>query len=407
MKKTINLLIAISCVLSFNPIFSQTLTESNEGKVNQQKAVPDEAAIVIAYDDANVYLGVSGEKEPRFIFPNVVGRPKSKANPATPKDAYVGIEALEKASLLSLSNPVEQGVIMQWADFEKVLHHAFYNLLNIRPEEHPVIISEATLNAKPNREKITQILFETFRVPSMYMASGDLFALRATGKTTGIVVKFDDGITSCVAIQDDYVLPHTVKKIKLGGSNSVKYLMKLLTEKGYSFTTSKEEQTANEIYKKRSFVVLDFEKENEKSEMSTENNAVYELPNGEVIKLSTERYRSAEILFNPELVGIENNGVDKILYESITSCDEGDQANFYNNIVIAGSNSSLKGLRERLTKEISSLTSSTDIKIIAPAGRTTLSWIGASNFSQLETMQELWISVEDFEESGPSIINRR
>ncbi|KAH3765544.1 actin beta/gamma 1 [Pelomyxa schiedti] len=254
-------------------------------------------AIVIDNGTGTCQAGYAGDDGPRAVFPAIVGRPINSVD----TELYVGCSAFSKRNCLKLNYPIEHGIVTSWDHMEKVLHCALCTELRVAPEEHPVLVTEAPLNPKANREKMTQVMFEKFNVPAFFVALPAPLSLYSTCRTTGVVVLTGDGVTCSASIEEGAVVTSSTFRQDLAGRDLTDHMLNMLYGRGVLAVTNSQLEVGRDIKEKHAYVALDFD-----AEMSAEPSSLersYELPDGTVITVGNERFRCPEALFKPSILG--------------------------------------------------------------------------------------------------------
>ncbi|KYQ91386.1 actin [Tieghemostelium lacteum] len=372
----------------------------------------DDTPETIVIDNGSYYTkaGFAGDDAPRSIFPTIVGMKKNNYNNSGHqkivnsiglKDSYIGDEVLSKKRFLDLYYPIEYGEITDWDKMEKLWKHIFVNELRVESSEHPLIITHSSLSTKQTKDKITEIMFETFKIPSLYVADQSLMALYSSGRNEGVVLDSGDQCTLSVPIIADQVQTNSIKKMNLGGRDLSKYLVELLNQKGYqSDDLNNYEYTRYNIKEKLCYSALDFE-----LEVSTVNNTAveksYELLDGNFITVGNERFRCTESLFQPSHLQKEMDGIHQLCFNSIMNCPIETRYRLFNNIILCGGNTMFDGLKSRMEKELTALASSYyKIRIISSPERKYSSFIGSSIRASIATFRDVVISKREYDEVG-------
>lgn len=368
--------------------------------------------IVIDNGSGMLKAGFAGDQVPKINFSNYIGRPKHTRvmTGGLETDLFIGSLAEEYRGLLNINYPMEHGIVNNWNDMEKIWQHLYSkNQLNSNSEEHPVLLTEAPLNPRRNREKAAEIFFETFNVPALYISMQAVLSLYSTGRTTGVVLDSGDGVTHSVPIFEGFALPHSVMRNDIAGREVTKYLKLLLRKEGFNFSTTAEFEIVKNIKERACYLSSNPVKE----DTTQPDKQPFVLPDGSVIDLGPCRYRAPELLFRPDLVGDESEGIVEILANSIQKSDMDLRKTLYQNIVLSGGSTLFKGFGDRLLNDLKRMVFNSfnmkecKIKIASPKERLYSTWIGGSILASLDTFKKMWISKREYESEGVKVLHRK
>ncbi|ODN06594.1 Beta-centractin [Orchesella cincta] len=363
--------------------------------------------VVIDNGSGVIKAGFAGDQIPKCRFPNYVGRPKHMRvmAGALEGDLFIGPKAEEHRGLLAIKYPMEHGIVTDWNDMERIWQYIYSkDQLQSFSEEHPVLLTEAPLNPRRNREKSAEIFFETLNVPALFVSMQAVLSLYATGRTTGVVLDAGDGVSHAVPIYEGFALPHSIMRIDVAGRDVTRYLRLLLRKEGHLFRTSSEFEIVKTIKEKECFLSSNPYKE----ESSDAEKRVYKLPDGNSLDIGPARFRAPEVLFRPDLLGEECEGMHEVLLFSIQKSDLDLRKILFQNIVLSGGSTLFKGFGDRLLGELRKLApKDVKIKIAAPQERLYSTWIGGSILASLDTFKKMWVSKREYEEEGQRAVHRK
>jgi centractin len=303
-----------------------------------------------------------------------------------------------------LQHPMEHGMVQDWDAMERLWQHVYSKqALNVPPEDHPLLFTEAPLNPRSHREHLAEVFFETFRTPALYWSPPSVLSLYASGRTTGVVLDIGEGVTHAVPVYEGLALTHSVTRSNIAGRTVTKYLQHLLRRSGVHTVTTAEADFVQTIKHDACYLTPTPMPDDDK-----QAHTPYQLPDGQVIDLSSERYQAPNVLLDPTLLGSEELSVAEVLTTAIQKSDRDLRAKLYRQVVLAGGCTLLPGCGERLLYQVrQAAPTHVSLQLAAPPDRLYSAYVGGSILASLATFKSMWVSREQYEEHGTSILHAR
>ena len=362
------------------------------------------STVVIDVGSGLVKAGFGGEDGPRSIFNTIVGTPKQVGLMVGMelKERYVGDDAISKYEIMNFSYPIQRGEVTDWDKFENLMHYLLYSEMKVVPEEVSILITESPRTSRENREKLTEILFETFNVKRLHIANSSMLGLFSYGKTSGLIVDSGFNITSTVPVYEGYPLSHASIRINIGGEDLSKNLLSMIQNNlDENYIDIKGRILADDIKEKLGYLLLNKDDDDDVKDVT------YELPDGKKIELSKELYKANEILFSPNEENEKEKGllsIKNMVIDSINKCDNEIKNDIKENICLTGGTTLLKNFPEKLKNELSESSEGTNFNLSAEQERLFSTWIGGSIVSSLDNFQFMWVNKKEYTDNGKNLL---
>lgn len=359
-------------------------------------------AIVLDNGTGFCKAGFAGTEKPHVFGRNAVGHSfNTILHNNEPCRCYVASDLVAHRPHVKISYPMEHGIIVDWDDMQCMWEYILHNELKADTSSHPILITEAPLNTKSNRESMAEVLYDIFNVPALYVAMPSVLTLYSLSRTSGLVLDSGEGVTSVVPIHDGYALPHAIKRQNIAGRDVTNYLGDLIQVHNAPFNGHDRLEILRELKESMCYI----KPKACETHVTSDLVATYILPDGNEIKLGYERFQCAEALFNPSMIGAEALGVHELVHCSILKCDTDLRRNLYSNVILTGGSTMIPGFDCRIHGDLSNMAPpSVKVDIVTPSERPASAWVGGSILASLSLFGRMCITKRQYEESGPGIL---
>jgi len=330
-----------------------------------------------------------------------------------------GSQAQNLRGILSISQPIRQGVVQDWDDLETIWTHVMETELKAEASDQPLLITQMPLTSQEDESRMAEILMEKMAVPAMFIANKSVMSLYGGGNMTGISVDSGHDTTYLVPSYQGNAIQDATLVLKIGGKQVTEHLMNLLMNGKYSFpddnfllwrkkkktkfTVSSRKEIIREMKEQYCTVTPSYSLN---SEDSAYPETSIRLPDGNMIVMGKETFMAPEIMFQPSLASKKSCGLSQLIYYSVLKCDEKIRPELLSNITLSGGNTKFPGFEKRLYQELTGLfDEKTPIKVKALPNRELLGWIGGARLSNLSSFQRFWLTKADYQENGPVIVH--
>ena len=235
------------------------------------------------------------------------------------KPIMIGDEVVPVRSLLELTYPMKEGIIVNDEDMATLWEYCIRQKLDVKGDlkDRKILLTEAPSNPNDNKKKMGEIVFEKLGLGAFNIEPQAKLTLYCEGLESGIILDSGDGVTHCIPIASGYILHHQIKRLDIAGRHITDYLIKLLQIKGYAFNSTADFEIVREMKEKYCFVSCDIESDRKLDKETTYYNSIHKLPDGRKIRISNEKFEAPEILFNPYLIQNEMPGIHEMVYNAI------------------------------------------------------------------------------------------
>jgi actin-related protein 3 len=395
--------------------------------------------VVIDNGTGYTKMGYAGNDQPNFIVPSLIAtnadeKASSQRQPLADLDFYIGDEARVQRANYNVDYPIRHGIIENWDNMEKFWQRCIFEHLKCDPEEHPFLLTEPPLNTPENREYTAEIMFETFNVPSLYIAVQAVLALCASllnqkdgnkGNVTGTVIDSGDGVTHVIPVVEGYVIGSCIKHIPLAGRDVTNFMLQQLRDRGEPIPPHDALNVAKMIKERYCYVCPDIVKEYNKYDADSKkikqfvgtnrrNNQEY------TIDVGYERFLGPELFFSPEIFSSDfTETLPSVVDKTIQACPIDTRRSLYKYIALSGGSTMYKHFTNRLQRDIRKTTDArynaakakypdldltpTEVNVIAHPFQRFAVWFGGSMLASLPDFQTFFHTKAEYEEQGPRI----